>query len=332
MTEVPPPPPPKRRGPGRPPKNDKKKRLQRLGIVNEPSNADKTTDIYLNAVELMYENPQLFKKLFSLFKVYNVELIHVCFDVDRLFMYAVDHTGDVTINIEILGAQMNRYYVESPINIDLDTSQFHKIFQVIGKDFTRIIFMSNRKNKNTRIGMLFMDEDKNVSKYSIELNDVKEGKITLEQVREKFDNARNYPVSFELDFKFLKNKISEMNNLSKKFILQQDMTRPDAPMCFKAISDDNKIDNISPISNRGKANFINTYKGNLFIAPVFVNHIRPFANSTISDIVQIMADDKSDIVFKAKLDLDDTTSSKVKLENSEKGYVFIASKLAFTNE
>jgi len=325
---------PRKRGPGRPPKKDKKKRIERLGIVEAPSNAVRNSGDKLNAMELVYENPQMFKKIFALFKVYAVELIHVCFDKDRLSMYAVDHTNHVTINVEILGSMMNRYFIEEPINIDLDTNQFYRIFQVIGKDFTRILFMTNRANIRVTLWMIFLDEQNNKSTYQIQLNDVKEGKITLEQTKELFAAAQKYPVSFELDHKFLKNKIAEMSNLSKKFVIQQDMTNKNSNMCFVATTDDSKIKNTSPIKNPGKSNLVNNYNGQLFTAPVFVNHIRPFVSASLGDNIKIMVDDKKDIVFKVDLDPDDikTGISKGKVSNSEKGYIMIASKLASSNE
>lgn len=326
---------PKRRGPGRPPKNKPKERIERLGIVAEPSNLGKVHDHDVHTIELMYENPQMFKKIFGLFKSYNVKQIHTVFDSDRLYMYSKDFNGNVIIQAEIIGKMMNRYYVEQCDKIwefSLDTAQFYKIFQGIGKEFTRIVFVTIQRHQRNKIWMMFLDEHNNTSSYEIELNDPKNDKLTLSEVNALFAMKTDYPVSFELDFKFLKNKISELSNTSKKIEIQQDLVRPGSNIYFTCTTSDNKVKNTSPLQNPGKINLINTYDGDIFTAPLFTNHIKPFSNSIISDTVKIYADDKRDIIFISDLDLDDNDTTKGKKINSEKGYIKIASKLSCSDD
>ena len=331
-TKTTPEPAPKRRGPGRPPKNKPKKRLDRRGIIEKPSNFGKVPDRSVNTIELVYENPQMFKKIFQLFKVYNVEQISVLFDVDKLYMYALDHTKNVTLCVEILGSMMNAYYVEKPWHINLDTGQFHKIFQGIGKEFTRIVFVTSRSHQNIKIWMIFFDDQNNNSRYEIELNDPKEDEVPLENVKNLFAQHSTYPVSFELDFKRFKSKIAELGNLSKKFEIQQDLTRKGTSIYFTSKTVDNKVKNTSPLNHPGKINLVNTYTGDLFTAPIFISNIKPFSASTISDTASFYVDDKKDIIFKTALDLDDNPSNKEKLADSEKGYIWMASKLAFSED
>jgi len=113
---------------------------------------------------------------------------------------------------------------------------------------------------------------------------------------------------------------------------QQDLVRQGSHIYFTCATSDNKVKNISPLQNPGKINLINTYDGDIFTAPLFTNHIKPFSNSIISDSVKIYADDKRDIIFISDLDLDDNDTTKGKKINSEKGYIKIASKLAFSDE
>lgn len=318
-----------KRGPGRPRKNKPKQKLDRLGIIYKPSNEGQASDSELHTIEIIYENPQMFKKIFGLFKVYSVVQIGVVFTPEIMYMYAYDHSQEVKIRVEIFGKHMNKYYVENEIKMTFDTEIFHKIFQGINKDFTKICFVTNRNSQHSKIWMIFIDDDTEDSIYTIELGANRDDEQNLENIMEILNKEESYPISFDLSFKHLKRKMAELSNFTKKFRIEQERNNGVPTIYFACEASDGKVSNRSPLKNVGRMNLISTYDQALFTAPIFISHIKPLANSLISDNIKISVDENRDVIFTCLLDLDENQKNKSKITDSEKCRIKIASRLAF---
>lgn len=326
---------PEKRRPGRPPTKKPKPAIQRLGIANTPSNEGAPAgSVY--AIELHYDNPLMFKKITGLFKTYDVAQIEVFFDHDKMILYAPDHHGNVTIFAEIFGNMMNRYYVSAPLRICIDTQRFYNIFQGIGKEYNQISFITNNKNKKTKLWMVFKREDHN-SNYGMELNiNNDESGTKMSKITEFLQESENYPISFELPFKELKSKITELNHISKKIRITQKKlitrnngeTETQVRIAFECDTPDKKIDNTSFYTNSRKINLKSTYDGDYFTAPIWINQIRPLANTLMSDRIIIQVDERKDLILSCVLDLDE--GDKKSIPNTEKCHIRVISKLAFS--
>ena len=98
---------------GRPPKKIERNDIPMRGIVGEPSNFKTAEDpALIYAVELIYENTGMFKKIFNLFKNLKVESIHIRFQKDAMHMYSKDKSGESDIYFNIYGHKMNSYYAK----------------------------------------------------------------------------------------------------------------------------------------------------------------------------------------------------------------------------
>ncbi len=324
-----------KRGPGRPPNKKKEDKLVRHGIIKKPSNAG---DKHENTVEIVYDNPLMFKKIFGLFKEYNVIQIEVMFDLNKTYMYAMNHHNTVSIMVEILGERMNSYYVAAPLYASFDTKSFHNIFKGINKDYNQIMFTTNAAFQNANIWMTFERED-HASKYKIELNTQNDNSAMLKHsILQSVNQNVNYLVSFDINFKELKNKISEYSHITKKINIElvgdyvkTGSRQPQSYVEFTCSDSSGKINNISLYTNPVSMNLVSKCDNiSTFIAPMWINNIEPLASSLISDKIRFYVDEHQDMVFITELDLD--IKSKKPVLGTEKCVVKLAARLAFSDE
>lgn len=322
-----------KRGPGRPPNKKKETKLVRSGIVKQPSNAGSEHE---HTVEIIYDNPLMFKKIFGLFKEYNVIQIEVMFDVNKTYMYAMNHHNTVSIMAEILGEQMNSYYVAAPLYMSFDTKSFHNIFKGINKDYNQIMFATNAAFQNANIWMVF-EREYHASKYKIELNTQNDNSAMLKHSILKSVNQNvDYLVSFDINFKELKDKISEYSHITKKINIElvssySKSNQLQSYVEFTCSDASGKINNISLYTNPSSMNLVSKCDNiSTFIAPMWINNIEPLARSLISDKIRFHVDEHQDMVFVTELDLD--LKGKKSVPGTEKCVIKLAARLAFSDE
>lgn len=317
----------KKRRPGRPRKNVPRKKIERTGLVDKPEDSD-------YSIELIYENPMMFKKIFALFKAYGIQNIHMTFDHTGVCMFSISKERDIKIFIEIFGNKLNSYYCARDLTVTVDTENFNNIFQSINKDFSKIILATTRQQQSSRIFMHFVDEENEKSQYEIELspnaNNVNE---TCSQIGEILKLEQQYPIAFDLPSKYLKHKITEYGNLkTNKICIQQEINNNDREIFFSCETLDRKISNKSPLTNTNKMNLQSTYDSPWFIAPIFITNLRPLANSLISDKLRLSVDEQRDLICTSWLDGDVDEKTKNKLADSDKCRVRVIISLAKTQQ
>lgn len=325
-----------KRGPGRPPNKKKEAKLVRSGIVKKPSNAGSMQEY---TVEIVYDNPIMFKKIFGLFKAYNVIQIDVMFDFDRTYMYAMNHHNTVSLMVEILGNKMNSYYVAAPLYVSFDTKSFHNIFKGIGKNYNQISFTSETTFQYSSIQMSFK-RDNHVSVYIIELNAPNDDSANRRaSILKSVNQYTSYPMAFDINFKELKDKITEYSHITKKINigLYKDHSKLDSnkqPLTcveFTCLDASGKINNHSVCTDPDSMSLITKRNDlSIFIAPIWINNIEPLAGSLISDKIRFYVDGYMDMIFITELDLD--VSAKKHVINTEKCIIKLAARLAFSEE
>lgn len=315
-----------KKGPGRPRKSNPRKQLLREGIVSTPSNVEDSEHAY--AVEFLYENPNMLKKVFFLFKVYSAEYITLLFEKDRVFLYGVNSNSEVKILVEIFCDKMNKYYNAKPIRMSLGTEYFYNIFQSVTKDHAKIALLTTNSFASQKLWIVFETEDNEQSIYEIRLNQLKES--NLSDIRDILVNEKQYPIKFDIPSKNLKRKVSEYVYLKSKKISIEQTIDDDGKreICFSTNTSDNRVSNRSPLANMQQMNFISEYDQKLFIAPILLSNIRPLANSLISEKIRLSVDEKQDLILSASLDFDLDAKTKSKIPNSEKCIIRVAISLA----
>jgi hypothetical protein len=316
-----------KRGPGRPRKNVPRVKLDRLGITSMPVNAN-APEPNQHYYELMYENPMMFRKIFTLFKVYSVKDINMSFMEDRVFMYSITEDKKIKLCVEIFCERMNKYYCSEPLHVTLDTEYFYTIFQTVSKDYSKIVFVTTRESYNSRMWMIFVDEEGEESHYEIDINPAKEN--PLPAILDVLSYETEYPLSFELPFKYLKRKVVEYGNLKvDKIKIEQTVDDVGTRDLYLACETSNtRIKNKSPLKNAAKMGLISAYDGPLFSAPIYINSIKPLSSTLISDKIRICVDNQRDLICSSSLDYDMDAKSKSNIVNSFKCKIRVALELA----
>src|SRR5436189_334463 len=100
----------KSRKPGRPKKIVENKNIPKLGIVKDIND----NDIFM---ELLYDNPQIFKKIIQFFKALSSECLHFIFVPNKAFIWSYDHLKKNKIYITINCDNINKYYLFGKLEI-----------------------------------------------------------------------------------------------------------------------------------------------------------------------------------------------------------------------
>ena len=278
---------PERKKPGRPKKKILTTPVEARGIVNAPSTPG-------DLVELVYDNPTMFKKLLHLYKLFEVSELELNFDKNKLGIVTKDHLDKSTIYTTIQGAQMNLYYCETPMRICVRRDSLDKVLGLLGKTHYKISIVLKEDYRSTMYMIVRDIEYSNESCYEIA--------VIYSRQCEPPSGARddiNYPLRFTLATKHFRTLINNVRRLSSTITLQKAGTDPIQFTFAKAqrvnwtcvYNDSQKIDLHSSIA-----------PDDIFSVSVNIDYIRPFSNSAVGDEVTIAASHNNKISFTTILD------------------------------
>lgn len=285
-----------KRGPGRPPKGGDGT-LDRRGIVSAPSVKEEIPGLQ-RIVEFYYDNPMIIKKVFGLYKQMNSEKISIFFTPDRVVFLSTNHGTTNYIHSEIVCKRVNAYYLEAPFTIGLDCNKIQKIMDKIDKDYQSITFWCNRDDLGVRL---------NISLYKAKLDNETTSKIVLEkpqftelaEVERKLADEKNYPISFILDSKVFKKKISDANNLGPTLRIEKN---GEDPLTFVTVHSNDGTD-YDVFKSSGAIGLQSTVgKDDFFSTSVCLNTIKPLAAALIADDLKISIDTYNPMIFTALLE------------------------------
>jgi hypothetical protein len=309
--------------PGRPKKDVIRKVVPKEGIVSMPCNAslEAYQPMSVNVVEIIYDNPMMFKKIFNLFKTMEVDTVRLLFDKDTIKMYCTVHSNKSRIYIKIYGACMNRYYRHEQLEISFSPGNINKILSTLTKDHGQIIIASNRQNKQSKICVVLCNDEMDVNEvYDIEINNADPYDWSIEQELEK---EVDYPIKFDLTARYFKKKISDCDPLCD--ILRIEKTGYE-DLHFSYVFKDKHGCLNSYFKNPGKINLISYLDdGEIFSTGFHLEHVKPFSSALIADEITISADKDNALIFTAYLDREERTfvpeaDPTVKVKSPSKKY------------
>jgi hypothetical protein len=321
--------PPEKKKPGRPKKNVVKKTVPKEGIVQVPVNIklEESNPMSVNVLEIVYDNPVMFKKIFHLLKVMAVENVKMSFDAQGIRMYAADHLVKNRIFIQIFGNRINRYYCERPLEFGCLPSRIGEKLAPLTKDHGKIVIATNRQYCRSRITMVLvndqMDED---GVDNIEVDEAENFEWSVEDVLEK---EESYPIKFELPSKHFKKKISDFSRACD--ILRIEKTGFEY-LRFSYNHGDKRGRHDSYFKNSGLINLRSMLEeDDIFSVSVFLEHIKPLASALIADELHISADKKEDLIFTAYLDQEEREvpgkQKKYKVAGTEKCVIKVVTSI-----
>lgn len=288
----------KKRKPGRPPK-------KKIGSINIETNGIVGTPIEPdNLIEMVYENPKLFKRLLTLLKGYSVEVITWNFMPDRIEIATRGLAeGKTKIFIDIHARMLVRYFCAKSTTVTMKREDLDPVFQNVDKNNTQITIIAKEDDIKSKIYFITKNAEIDAEKnYEIQLV----GRSEKDMVDKPNDAI--YPVKFCMPGKEFKSLIQDVSKESKLITIRKDGgTEPLTIGC--EITTKNNLNMV--FRNPEKIEL----KSELDPADIFnvstrIQYIRPFSNSNIGDKIYISADKTQPIIFATDIDKKKYINSK----------------------
>lgn len=283
----------KKRKPGRPPKKKVGSiNVETNGIVSVPVEED-------NVIEMVYENPKLFKRLLAMLKGYSVEVVTWNFIPDKVEVATKGiNDSKPRIFIIIYAKMLVRYYCARPTSVTMKRDDLDLIFQNVDKNNTQITIIAKEEDIKSKIYFIIKNTEIDVEKnYEIQLVGRSE-KDVADSFRDNKDEE--YPLKFCLPGKEFKTLIQDAGKESKLITIRKDSgsepltigceltTKNNLNMVFK---NPDKIELKSSLDPR-----------DIFNVSTRIQYIKPFSNSNIGDKIYISADKNRPVIFAADID------------------------------
>ena len=300
--------------PGRPRKKQVRNIMPKLGIVKEPSN-NKHVDTRLhNVYEIIYDNPLMFKRIFSLFKSMSVDNIRLKLEPEYVKMHALDHSQNNDIYIKIIGSRLNRYYLNKPLEFGLASNDIQKILQTLSKDHANIWWFSQEINSASKMKIRLDNDDmEENSVYTVDIQTI-DG-FNWESLENQIEDEKHYPIKFNLPFKYFKKKIADFDILGEIMKIEK---YSDGQLMLSYTFKNKKGEHSTRFNNNSKIKLDSKLEyGNIFSTSVYLEHIKPIASSLVSESISISADLEKKLIFTALLDQDEKSNSQA-IPDSEK--------------
>lgn len=281
-----------RKRPGRPRKKPIKKPMVRKGISVTPLNST-------NCIELIYDDPLTFKKICNLFKSSKSKTIMFKFVKDCLQIYAMDHGEKSNIQTMIHGEKVNHYYCNEELTLYIKPDNLWNVMSVLDKNYNSMAIIIESSTKRSKVTMVY--------KNSIGIDEVR----VIDQIRPtnkisteiSFD-VSEYPISFELPSKYFKKLMNDYTGSGSNVWTIEKVGNSN--LSFAHTNYDNTVKGRHIIKEESKIKLVSKVaEGDIFSSSIYVDYVKPFSNSLLSEYIQIHADSKKNIIF--KLDIDNKT-------------------------
>ena len=277
----------KKNKPGRPRKTPARIPVPRNGIADKP-NRD------TNVMELIYDNPDAFKRIFGMYKSMAVASIRITFEERRIVFRCVDHYGKSNIQVVIDASKINHYYCEDVFTITLAQKNMERLVRILDKSYITISFVSTIADQHTILNMVYKNDLKIDETYEIDL-------VDGNGVDEEPDiNDTGYQVKFTFPGKFFKKMVNDIGAFTDVLTFDKTCT---GPLTYSWLNRDKtlKATHVAkdPTTIKLESN-MNT--GDIFGTTIVIDYIEKFAGSSLSDFITISADTDKDIIFQSVMD------------------------------
>jgi len=277
---------PAKKRPGRPRKKIDNVAYKINGIVDKPTHDE-------NLLEMVYDNPRIFKKIFTLFRGYTSNEVMIKFDKIGCVFITKGHLQQTTQIAKIRGKLLNHYYCKEDIKICVRCDELEKIFCSFDRTHYRITFVLKEDYRSTLHIFVRDDDMDKIDHYEIELISRSSDLETA-----LLDDSK-YPLKFKFPSRHFKTQIRDISSLCHIFSFTKNETEPLA-ITYEV---KNSLKFFSQYTNKEKIDLQSTLDPNdILTVSVKVALVKPFSNACIGDTVYISCDKLQPICFMTELD------------------------------
>ena len=271
------------RKPGRPRKTPLKTQLKRNGISLTPLHSD-------NFLEMIYDSPVIFKRIFTLFKAMAIQDMCIEFREKNINILTLDHLKKSHIKVTINCENINHYYCKEPINSYVNPKNIEKIIKVLDNDYTSMTFLLKTATNRSMLHIIFKNSI-NIDEYR-EIELIKPSSNTYNI---SFDESK-YPIKFRLPSKYFKKIIMDISSFSDTLSINK---IGESPLSIVYVSKDKTINSRHVVQDSKSISLIsNITEDDIFSSSIHTDYIKPLSNSLLSDYIFISADNHQNMIFK----------------------------------
>lgn len=297
--------------PGRPKKTVLKQAVPKQGIVREPSNAVTargTDSVYV--VELIYDNPMMFKKILAAGSAIDVDQIRVCFTADELILFAVNEKTNNMIHGRVYGARVNSYYSGNPkLEIGLKLDLITNVISTINNENSKIHISTPERRQREKIFISSSnDQSAMLGRWEINVLPLDDYDWSVNEILEA---ESTYPIRFEIPFKDFKKIVSDAKTCKGNIIhIEKEAEEKSVRFSYTFQTNDGRGDVLLNDSEKIKLR-CDMGDMDIFSTSVYTEYIKAFSATLISDSVEISADQNRHLIFTSYLDNDITADKKI---------------------
>jgi intracellular sulfur oxidation DsrE/DsrF family protein len=277
------------RGPGRPSKKTPPPSIKRNGIVEQPNDPQ-------HRLEFVYENPIMFKSLFTYFKNLKARDIHIRCTTKGISFFTRDQTKTSRVMAYIPGNKINHYYCDGTFWLGINRENVEKMFTSIDKSFFKITILS-RHDEHDSITFVFKDFDiEKECNYKIIVSSLE---LDEDLLAAENDDIKNYPIEWELTAKQFKKTIGDSSNYSDTITIEKLGTLP-LHLTYSCVNQltYNEV-YYSPEKIKLRAEIL---AGQSFRCTFKIANVKCLAAAMVTDTVRILCCENSDLLFRSEID------------------------------
>jgi hypothetical protein len=311
------------RKPGRPRKPIKKNVVPFVGLATEAVNhaEAKGTDMEF-ILEILYDNPVMYKKIIGVFKSHDTETVRVRCTREHITFYAENASNHNHIYARVEGRNMSRYYCAyDHYEIGLKVLAFSKVLDTMTGDNSKIQINVRKRYEHQKIKLTTTnDELEDQSEFELDILHLEPYDWCIETV---LGEEPNYPISFHLPAKYAKKKVGDFKTLSDTISIER-VRGGHVRMSTSYTGGGGRYDlyfkNPERIGLRCTVG-----PKEIFSTTVLIGYIRSFCSSLVSDELYFSADRTRDLILTAYLDQE--LLNKKPIPGTERGVIHLVSEI-----
>jgi intracellular sulfur oxidation DsrE/DsrF family protein len=284
--------PAKKRGPGRPPKKRPAPPLRKVGIVDNPTDAQ-------DRLEFVYDDPTMLKSLFTYFKHLKAVDVHLRCTPAGITFFTRDMAQTCRVVAELPGASMNHFYCDDTFWLGLNREKVERIFSSVDKSFYKITIL-HRHDDPDGLVIIFKDADIDKECYyrvSVSTLDRDEELVAAEHATDA-EALKDFPIEFRLTSKQFKKSVTDAGHYSDTLTFEKlgghplQLTYTRVGIVYNEVyRTPEKISLRSEVAD-----------GALFRCTIPIANLKPLASAMVTDTVRIYCREGADILFRSEID------------------------------
>jgi len=288
-----------KRPPGRPRLNPPREPEAREGIVETPSHAG-------NIIEFAYDQPSVFKKIWTHFKMMAMDTIHIIFRLDEVILWGIDHLDRSRVRVCLDATKLNRYFAAREIDVGVRCNDMQIIMNKIGSTYTRVVILSKTGLSRQNLRVILENQMKIDESHRVLLA----GDFVRMENEEQFLCENDYTLKFELPGRYFKKMMAD---IKKSFcdVVAICQSGPGEPLYFEYATADKRVTAKNTVRKNDLIKF-ESFLGEdeVFRVSFRATDVRPISGAMLSKTVTIYAHSSKPLLFIMKMD-NETASIRI---------------------